>query len=79
MILLQKIWKYLTGLMILWAVRIFLHKHLVLVTILVSKQLKDKYQNSFNYKFEPVSTDQVKGVRKLFYGGDGGGGGGGTE
>ena len=62
--------------MILWAVRIFLHKHLVLVTILVSKQLKDKYQNSFNYKFEPVSTDQVKGGRKLFYGGGGGGGGG---
>ena len=78
MILLQKIWKYLTGLMILWAVRIFLHKHLVLVTILVSKQLKDKYQNSFNYKFEPVSTDQVKGGRKLFYCGGGGGGGRGS-
>ena len=32
---------------------------MVLVTILVSKPLKDKYQNFFNFKFEPVSTDQV--------------------
>ena len=57
---LQKIWEYLTRLMTLRTVRIFPYKGLFFSNHPCIQMIKDKYQNTFNFKFEPVSTDQVK-------------------
>ena len=56
----QKFWECSIGLRTLrTTVQIFPHKCLVLVTILVPNWLRINIKNSFSFKLESVSTDQV--------------------
>ena len=57
MLIFQKIWAYSTGLIIPRTVNIFTGVSSVSNHSSI-QMFKDKYQNSFNFKFEPVSTDQ---------------------
>ena len=56
----QKFWECSIGLRTLRStVQIFPHKCLVSVTILIPKWLRINIKNSFSFKLESVSTDQV--------------------
>ena len=56
LLMLQKIWKYSTGLMTSQTIRKFSYKCLFSVTNSI-RMINDKYQNCFNFIFQPVSTN----------------------